>query len=826
SIVGQPPARPLVVLLAGLIAVLGSLPTGSARAAAPLTGDPTGPSIQYEEWLAHADDRIEFEPGGRVSVGFRPRSGDDGIVGGQPARALPAGRASGEEMAATPQGRAWAPLSEPADVIDGAAKPAPSSAPDVPTGDPGGVDQPIVDPLDVVAAEESAFVAGSTDQPLVPTAAAGLRREVFGFLPYWEVSDTSTTLEYDLLSTIAYFSVGATSSGDLIKGTSTGWSGWTSAKMTSVINAAHQAGTRVVLTVSVFAWTDSQRTTQAALLGNPSARLNLARQAAAAVRDRGADGINLDFEPIVSGYADEFTAFVREVRRELDALAPGYQLTFDTTGYIGNYPVAEATAPGGADAIFIMGYDYRGSGSSPVGSIAPLGGPAYDITDTVDAYLARVPASKLILGVPYYGRAWSTDSQTQNARNISNATYGYSSAVVYGSAVGYLATHGRRYDSVEQVAWTAYQTSTCSGSCWRQLYVDDVQALGAKYDLVNHRGLRGVGMWALGYDGTRPELYQLLYDKFVDDTTPPTVGIDTLALTQSTEGFRVDWRAYDQSPVTSYDVQVAIDGGSWMPWLSGTKATSGIYLGSEGRRFAFRARARDVEGNQSAWDVSSTGGTPTSLAVGGFARVTTTGLRMRSAPDTSAAQLGTLTAGDVLQLVGGPASADGYTWYQVRGPILDWAPVRDIAEGFWVAAVGNGATYLVPRQPPNVTVVKAGIHGLAVGGDVTATLPIVSPNGDGIDDTIAVTWTNAVALDSLTLRLYRTDGSLAGSLALSQRSPGRQTLAWDGASSSGPLPDGTYVLHLAGSAGTASYAAPASVPITADTVARYSVRVD
>ena len=100
SIVGQPPARPIVVLLAGLIAVLGSLPTGSARAATPLAGDPAGPSIQYEEWLAHAGDRIDFEPGGRLSVGFRPRSGDQGIVGGQPARALPAGRASGEEMAA------------------------------------------------------------------------------------------------------------------------------------------------------------------------------------------------------------------------------------------------------------------------------------------------------------------------------------------------------------------------------------------------------------------------------------------------------------------------------------------------------------------------------------------------------------------------------------------------------------------------------------------------------------------------------------------------------------------------------------------------------
>ncbi|HSG85641.1 MAG TPA: glycoside hydrolase family 18 protein, partial [Candidatus Limnocylindrales bacterium] len=180
----------------------------------------------------------------------------------------------------------------------------------------------------------------------------------------------------------------------------------------------------------------------------------------------------------------------------------------------------EATGPGAADAIFIMGYDYRGASSSPVGSIAPLAGSRYDITETVNAYLARVPASKLILGVPYYGRAWSTDSDSLNARNISGATYGASSAVVYATGMEFLAKNGRRYDALEHVAWTSYSTSTCvRPACYRQLYLDDLEALGRKYDLVNRLGLRGTGMWALGYDGTRPELYRLLRTKFLDGTS-------------------------------------------------------------------------------------------------------------------------------------------------------------------------------------------------------------------------------------------------------------------------------------------------------------------
>ena len=55
---------------------------------------------------------------------------------------------------------------------------------------------------------------------------------------------------------------------------------------------------------------------------------------------------------------------------------------------------------------------------------------------------------------------------------------------------------------------------------WRQLYWDDATAFKAKYDLVNQRGLRGVGLWALGYDGTRPDLYEAIVDKFIKDSVP------------------------------------------------------------------------------------------------------------------------------------------------------------------------------------------------------------------------------------------------------------------------------------------------------------------
>jgi flagellar hook assembly protein FlgD len=158
------------------------------------------------------------------------------------------------------------------------------------------------------------------------------------------------------------------------------------------------------------------------------------------------------------------------------------------------------------------------------------------VQDTISAYVSRLPASRVILAVPYYGRAWSTDTADLNAKNISGTKFGPSTPVVYSTAYDYARDHGRKYDPVEAVAWTVYKRQNCTATygCvdpWRQIYYDDVRALGAKYDLVEKYGLRGVGLWALGYDGTRPELHQLLKAKFITDKVPPVISSSTLSST-------------------------------------------------------------------------------------------------------------------------------------------------------------------------------------------------------------------------------------------------------------------------------------------------------
>ena len=99
----------------------------------------------------------------------------------------------------------------------------------------------------------------------------------------------------------------------------------------------------------------------------PPRRTQLAADIAATVTARNADGVNLDFEPMPNSLQSAYTAFVRDVKAALGSR----QLTVATTGgaatWDEGYDLAALVAPGAADAIMAMGYDYNWGGSSRAG---------------------------------------------------------------------------------------------------------------------------------------------------------------------------------------------------------------------------------------------------------------------------------------------------------------------------------------------------------------------------------------------------------------------------------------------------------------------------
>ena len=247
--------------------------------------------------------------------------------------------------------------------------------------------------------------------------------------------------------------------------------------MTWVIYAAHQHGTRVVLTISVSRGRPRRRTSRGAILGSSAARRNLARQAAAAVRDRGADGINLDFEPLASGYADEFVLFSSRPH----GAQPGQDglpahLRHDRLHRQLPARGVGRRRRGRRDLRDGLRLPHRGS--STAGSIDPLSGPTYDLTDTVGAYTARCRPSRDHPRPAVVRPGLVDTSDAGRAPRPERHEVRPSATVNYENVVALVAQYGRRWDAGEQSPYIAYQRQNCTSTygcvtSWRQLYYDD-----------------------------------------------------------------------------------------------------------------------------------------------------------------------------------------------------------------------------------------------------------------------------------------------------------------------------------------------------------------
>lgn len=91
-----------------------------------------------------------------------------------------------------------------------------------------------------------------------------------------------------------------------------------------------------------------------------------------------------------------------------------------------------------------------------------------------------------------------------------------------------------------------------------------------------------------------------------EESTPPVVWVNPLPAESVPGPIHVSWNGSDNlSWVTDYDVQVSLNYGPWTDWLLGTTGTSADYVGARAGDVAgFRARGRDVVGNQSDWSAA------------------------------------------------------------------------------------------------------------------------------------------------------------------------------------------------------------------------------
>ena len=365
----------------------------------------------------------------------------------------------------------------------------------------------------------------ATLSPLSPLKESKKGYEVFGFAPYWTINKLDN-VDYSTLTTLAYFGMEIDSNGDIVQD-DPGYATFQGKRATEVFKEAHAAGTRVVLTI-----TQMHNESIEGLLESPEAQENAMDQAIAEVKKRGIDGINVDFEYIGNPgqeYKDAFSNFIATLTQRMHQEIPGSRVTvsvYASSAKPGEHKLYDISRIGNdADGIFMMAYDFAVAGADLATPTAPLYGKrqgkyAYDVSTAVEDFLKQMPASKLILGVPYYGYNYLTYVPAVKAetrpyyswRGTPHAqTYTLAQNEIHPEMDG-IDSYKTGWDDVGKVSWKAYHE--VDTDTWRMIFLDDPKSLGIKYDFAKSKNLAGVGLWALGFDNGRNDLWTVLKDKF------------------------------------------------------------------------------------------------------------------------------------------------------------------------------------------------------------------------------------------------------------------------------------------------------------------------
>ena len=327
----------------------------------------------------------------------------------------------------------------------------------------------------------------------------GPTREIVGYLPYWQYGNYPN-LDYNLLTQINYFSAELDGIGNI-----TNLNGW---PRTELVNFAHDRGVKVKLCATLFGGT-----ALATLLGSAANRQRAIVNLLAKVKAAGADGVDIDFELMPAGQKANMVTFMRALTDTFHTNIPGSIVTMAMPAVDWSDRWDYNALAGIVNGLFIMAYDYHWKGGENAGPVSPLAGFSRNVTWTVNDYLTKTGnnTAKIILGLPYYGYDWPVASSTKYAAASGNA-----SSRVYSVAYDMAQNHGRLWDATSSTPWFNYQDNG-----FRQVWYDDSLSLALKYDLALETDLAGVGMWALGYDGSRSELWGALADHFTAGAPPP-----------------------------------------------------------------------------------------------------------------------------------------------------------------------------------------------------------------------------------------------------------------------------------------------------------------
>ncbi|MCL5038170.1 MAG: glycosyl hydrolase family 18 protein [Chloroflexi bacterium] len=240
------------------------------------------------------------------------------------------------------------------------------------------------------------------------------------------------------------------------------------------------------------------------------------------------DGIDIDWEYPGSADKRNFTLLMEEFRRHLDTSGQAdgkhYLLSFaGPAGYDKLLNLEIDRLAGCIDFVNIMNYDYHGGWDSrtnhhsplyknPDDPINPVDREILNTDWTVSYYIdAGMPAEKINMGVPFYGRAWEAVSannmglfQTSTRLPATNQPGNWEAGMLdYWKIQELLLNplgYTRYWDDYAKVPWVYGRN--LSGFATGGMFVtyEDPVSLSGKIQYLKTKGLGGVMFWELSGD--------------------------------------------------------------------------------------------------------------------------------------------------------------------------------------------------------------------------------------------------------------------------------------------------------------------------------------
>ena len=263
---------------------------------------------------------------------------------------------------------------------------------------------------------------------------------------------------------------------------------------------------------------DNKKFVLANLLANPTSRSNIVQTIKALVLKYNYDGIDLDFETFYtqdgrSSWAalkPNWIAFIKELSTALHDQGKLLSVTTPPdfapeTKRAGNWIYSWAEIGPLIDRLRIMAYDFSTTLPGPIG-------PLPWTEDGVKYAITQMPASKVFLGIPGYGRDWITKVEGVCPKDFtSSVVVGAKAAVVMREAPNLAASNNAlpTYNTTNAESTFTYKktyvdptnsASFCTAS--RTVWYPDERSYAARTNLVGKYRLGGIAVWTFGMENT------------------------------------------------------------------------------------------------------------------------------------------------------------------------------------------------------------------------------------------------------------------------------------------------------------------------------------